>query len=274
MLPAILGGCGLGVPEKGLLSNDNVIPPNASPEGMFEQNLVAHIRCEIRNGLWKAHLLPNVPWLKDYGATVLLKLTAEEQSAVTPGATFLTPLVNAQTFTFGLGASSTAHATRTETIQFTYANSELLKEAEKDLKAGITGCEGYQRGIMVEGDLKIAQFIYDKAVVAGAAGEATTKSIITPAYSQFQEEITFVTSFGGNVTPTWKLARVAVNPNSPLFAATRTNTNYMLITLGPVAQGAKGNMQAQLTADTRLLHNATLIGSSAGTSVQSSSLSR
>jgi len=54
---------------------------------------------------------------------------------------------------------------------------------------------------MIESDLKIGQFIYDKAVVAGAAGEATSKSVTTPPYSTLQEDITFLASFGGNVTP-------------------------------------------------------------------------
>lgn len=219
-------------PEKGL-TNDNVAPGNPSPEGMFEQNVVAHMRCEIRNGVAKALLLPNVQWLASYGATVTLKLTAEDQSSISPNASFLTPLANAATFTLGIGASGSANATRVETIQFNYSNRELLQEARKDLLAGITSCEGFQRGVMIESDLKIGQLIYDKAVVAGAAGEATSKSITTAPFSQFQFELTFTATFSGNLTSTWKFTRTTVNGSGNLLSATRTNTQYVLITLGP-----------------------------------------
>ena len=256
VLTSFSGGCGLLTPEKGL-TNDNVAPGNPSPEGMFENNIVAHIRCEIRNGVAKAILLPNVQWLGNYGATVTLKLTSEDQSSLSPNASFLTPLTGAQLFTLGIGANGSAHSTRVETIQFNYSNGELLKEARKDYRAGITSCEGFQRGVMIESDLKIGQFIYDKAVVAGAAGEATTKSVTTPPFSQFQFELTFNASFSGNITPTWKFTRTTVNGSGNLFSATRTNTQYVLITIG------------KETPQTAALHNAALTGNATGQGVQS-----
>jgi hypothetical protein len=256
VLTSFSSGCGLFTPEKGL-TNDNVAPGNPSPEGMFEQNVVAHIRCEIRNGVARAILLPNVQWLANYGATVTLKLTSQDQSSLNPTASFLTPLAGAQSFTLGIGANGSANATRVETIQFNYLNRELLQEAKKDFRAGITSCEGFQRGVMIESDLKIGQFIYDKAVVAGAAGEATSKSVTTPPYSQFQFELTFTASFGGNLTPTWKFTRTTVNGSGNLLSATRTNTQYVLITLG------------QATPQTAALHNAALTGNATGQGVQS-----
>jgi hypothetical protein len=274
---AALGGCGLFTPDKDLFVDDNVDPPQPSPAGIFEQGVVTHVRCEIRNGLWKAVQLPNVQWLWTYGTTVTLKLQVEEQSGVNPGVSLTTPLENSiktypvggnvlsgQSFSLGLGGAGTAHSTRVETITFTLANKELLNEAIKD--GGATSC-AYQHGVMIQSDLKIGQFIYDKAVVAGAAPEATTKSVTTPPYSQFQEELTFVASFGGNVTPTWKFARITSNSSSPLLTATRTNTNYLEITLGPVAKGATGNQQTQLTADTKALHNAALTGSATASQI-------
>jgi hypothetical protein len=282
LIQVALGGCGLFVPEKNPLSDDNAVPPQPSPQGMFEHNIVAHVRCEIRNGIWKALQLPNVGWLASYGATVTLKMSEEDQSALNPGISLMRPfenviktfpvggsVVSPQSFSLGLGLSGTAHATRVETIQFTYSNKDLLVEAAEDVKAGITSCEGHQKGVMIESDLKIGQFIYDKAVIAGAAAEATTESPTTPPYSTFQDELTFVASYGGSVTPTWKFARITVDPNSPLLNALRANTNYLLITLGPVATPAKGKFQAQLTSDTQTVHNAALFGSSTASSIQS-----
>lgn len=275
-----LAGCGLFTPEKNPLVNDDVDPPQPSPEGIFEQGVVTHIRCEIRMGLWKAIQLPNVHWLETYGTTVTIKLTFEDQSGLTPGVSLMTPLENSvhpfpvggnvtspQSFTLGMGGSGTANATRVETITFTLANKELLQEAKEDVRNGHETC-AYQHGVAVQSDLKIGQFIYDKAVIAGAAAEATTKSVTTPPYSQFQEELTFVASLGGNITPMWKFARVSANSTSPLLTATRTNTDYLEITLGPIATPAKGNSQPQLTEDAKALHNAALYGSATAQSNQ------
>jgi hypothetical protein len=110
---------------------------------------------------------------------------------------------------------------------------------------------------MIESDLKIGQFIYDKAVVAGASGEATSNKVTTPPYSQFQFELTFSAAFSGNITPTWKFTRTTVNGTGNLFSATRTNTQYVLITLG------------KESPQTAALHNAALTGNATGTGVQS-----
>jgi hypothetical protein len=261
ILPAFLGGCGLFVPEKDLFSNDNVPAGKPSPQGLFENMVVGHIRCELRNGVIKALIFPEVQWLRTWGATVTLKLTWDELSGLNPGVSLLTPFKNSQSFTLGLGTSGTAHATRIETIAFTYSFEELLAE-------GATPCDRLQNGVMIQSDLKISQFIYDKAVIA-ATGEATSKNPTKPPYSTLQEDITFVASYGGSITPTWKFTRITVNPNSTLFNATRSQTDDVLITLGPVAMPATDKSQAQLSQQTQILHNAALIGSATASSIQS-----
>ena len=100
---------------------------------------------------------------------------------------------------------------------------------------------------MIDGDLKIREFIYDKAQI-WAAGNATYVGAGPNAYqlnpfNTFTEEITFVASYGGSFTPTWKLARISVNAASNLIVGQRTNTNDLVITLGPikVLTDKKGN---------------------------------
>ena len=280
ILLGTVSGCGLWVPEKDLFSDDVVTPGQPSPRGKYENLVVAHIRCEIRNGVWNALKLPNVQWLATWGATVTLKMTVGEMSALNPGVSLPTVLENSvkkfpvngnvttpQSFALGLGASGSANATRLETIQFTYSNKELLDEAIQDLKTnGTLSCDKLENGIMVQGDLKIGQFIYDKAVVA-AIGEASSKNPTAPPYSVLQEDITFVTAFGGSVTPTWHFATITINPTGTLLSATRTSTNDVLITLGPVAQPAKGKSQAQLSAQTQAVHNAGLTGSATASAI-------
>jgi hypothetical protein len=261
ILSVALGACGLSVPEKDLFSNNNVAMGTPSPQGLYENTIVGHIRCELREGVRKSLAFPEVQWLRGWGATVTLKLTVEESGGLSPGVSVLQPLRGSQTFTLGVGASGTAKATRLETITFTLDFDELLRETP-------TPCEGLQGGVMIEGDLKIAQFIYDKAVVS-AVGEATTKNVNTPPFSTFQEDITFVASLSANATPTWKLVRVTIDPGSPLVNASRTRTHDVLITLAAVAKKATRKSQAELTQTGREHHTAGLIGGATASQIQS-----
>jgi hypothetical protein len=77
---------------------------------------------------------------------------------------------------------------------------------------------------MINRNLKIDDCIYDKATIAAAGNDISTHRTWAP-YSLFQDQITFVASYGGSVTPTWTFARIAVDPIPPLLNATRTKTN-------------------------------------------------
>ncbi len=220
---------------------------------MYEYNIVKHIQCEIRVGVWKAAQLPNSAWIKNAGGLVTLKLIVEDQSALNSNASFLQTfgLKAAESFVLGIGGTGSANATRTEQMSFSYNNGELYKEALKDVAPGTNNCQQLQQGVQIDSDLKIGQFIYDKVVVEGAAGSQYK------LFSQLQFEINFVASFSANITPTWKFASTTVNGSGTLFGSTRTNTDDLIVTLGP------------LNADTKALHNAAVIGSAVGGANQS-----
>ena len=224
--------------------------------------------------------MPNVGWLNDWGATVTLDLSVDEQAAVNPGVSVIQPLENAiktfpvggnvtaaQVFNLGIGVTGSAHTTRLETITFTLSNKQLLAEAQKDIARGDLSCEGLRNGVLIEGDLKIGQFIYDKAVIAGF-GEAATKAPTSPPFTTLQEKLTFVASYGGNVTPTWKFLRTTVDQNGNLLTATRGSTNDVLISLGPVAKPATPTAQAKLSQATELAHYSSYTGGSTASSIQ------
>jgi hypothetical protein len=264
-----LGGCGLFVPEKDPFVNDNVPAGSPSPSGLYENAVVGHIRCQIRNGVIKAMALPNVHWLASWGATVTLKITIQEQNALNPGISYTNPLENsikffpvggnvgtAQFFSFGAGGSGSVSATRLEQIAYTYSFAELLSEGPPRV------CNQTQ-GFQIDSDLKIDQFIYDKAVIANT-GEATSNDIRLPPYTTFQDDVTFIASLGGNITPTWKFARVSAIPSGTLLSASRMSTNEVIITLGKVAKPPAKGSPAQLTTDTQAVHNTALTGSAVG----------
>jgi hypothetical protein len=120
--------------------------------------------------------------------------------------------------------------------------------------------------------LKIAQFFYDKATIATLLGaEVPGGKLKAPPnpFSTLQDQITFVASYGGSVTPTWTFARVVVDPTSPLFNATRTKTNDVIISAAKIAIPASKTSPPQLSFEAQQLHQAAVIGSSTASSIQS-----
>jgi hypothetical protein len=219
-------------------------------------------------------------WIETWGAQVTLKLTVEETGSVNPNIALNTTLENsvkrfpvggdvtrAQNVSIGLGVSGTAKSTRLETIAFTYAFKDLVEEAKKDLAIGRRTCDEYTNGVMLFSDLKIRQFLYDKAFIA-TTGEATTKKITAPPFTTFSEDITFVASYGGNATPVWKFATIAIDPTSITASASRAHTDEIIITLGP-ATPASPTSAARLSPQGQLVHNAQVTGSFTASSIQS-----
>jgi hypothetical protein len=183
-----------------------------------------------------------------------------------------------QSASLGIGASAAATATRTETIQFTYLNSDLLQFGKAFPDCAQTEVKGAQ----VDGDLKIRQFLYDKAMIArlGSASLYDKRSVgfkatnfkrpdhpfEWPVYNTFTEEITFIAAYGGNLTPSWKLARFTANTSSSLLAAERTYTNDLIITMGPVKPPTE-TKAAALDSAAQNQHNARVQASAIATSI-------
>jgi hypothetical protein len=297
----ILGGCGLYVPDKSPFSDDTPDQRGHSSQGDYENKIVIHVSCEVANGLLEAANSLNVPWLEKWGTTVTLTITAQEQGGVNPGVSIIRPLENsvrafpvggnvlsAQSFSLGIGASGSANATRTETVQFTYVNRDLMAYARK-----YPGCNGYQDGVMINGDLKIKQFIYDKSLIAGLGNanavyyvyDKNGKVVLDkdgnpklakdangwPLYNTFTEEIIFVASLGGNITPTWKFATSTYNSSSNFITAQRTYTNDLIMTIGPLAAWPTPSQPAKLNQEASNQHNNRVVGNSVATANQAQS---
>jgi hypothetical protein len=82
--------------------------------------------------------------------------------------------------------------------------------------------------------------------------------------------------YGGNITPTWKFVRVSGSTNSPFYAATRTRTQDVAITLGPftpageeVSPGVVAPSPGVISAEAQAVHNANLIGQAVAAAIQS-----
>jgi hypothetical protein len=275
-----LAGCGLYTPSKDPFKSDTPTREVPIPEqAAYELRIVEHVECEIALGLYQAKRL-NLPWLMDWGVTVTQSITAEDQSGLAPGLTFVQPMQNAiftfptggnvvspQSFSVSVGATASANALRTEMIQYTFSNRDLLRLIGPD-------CLSHQpSGVLIDGDLKIREFIYDKAVIAASnnailSGSASQR----PSFNTWTEEITFVAAYGGTATPTWKLARLTANASSNLVVAERTNTNDLIITLGPLGAGQpKKDSPLELTQSAMTQHNARVSAAAIAVSISGQS---
>jgi len=142
VIPIALNGCGLAVPEKDLFSDDGPINEQGrSRQGALENKLLAHIACEIEEGIWRAYtsgMRDQVAWLfyktnKDgtvvdaygktvpfysngkpesvtyksdkgfpgWGVAVYLQMQIDEQTQVAPGVGLNEPFHNAYAITAG-----------------------------------------------------------------------------------------------------------------------------------------------------------------------------
>src|SRR6185312_1624112 len=237
-------GCGLHTPDKDPFISDAPIGPDYkfTRQGGYESGLVDHITCEISRGLAASVEQCHLKWLQNgWGTAVILIITVEDPTGLWPGISTIAPFPNVvfpfptgvnvtspPSFSTSLGGTASANALRTETIQFTFRNSEAIDRKE----CGNTGS-----GILIDGDLKIREFIYDKAqIIYGANG--LWEHDRAP-FNAWTEEITFVAAYGGSATPTWKLARLSANTSSNLVVSERTNTNDLVITLGPLQADPK-----------------------------------
>jgi hypothetical protein len=289
-----VSACGLYVPAKTLQSEtpDYSKSPYTSPEGDYENLIVGHLVCEVQNGIFAAASNFDLPWLKSkkWGTAITLTITAQDQSGVNPGLSFIQPFANkvfsfptggnvtsSQSFNLGVGGSASANATRTETIQFTIVNSKLF-DLGKYKSPTASDCAPLEHGAMIDGDLKIREFIYDKAVVAyfnngnpaPVKNPADIAKVPTwPIYNTFTETITFVATLSGNITPSWKLARFSDNTGAgTLLSAQRMYTNTVILTIGPLSTQPSATAPAALSQSAQNQHNAQVQGGATATAIQ------
>ena len=72
------------------------------------------------------------------------------------------------------------------------------------------------------------------------------------AKNTISHEVRFEIITSANVTPTWKLVHATINPNSPLFSASRDRTHDLLITFGPNDSATKSLGVGTPAANTNL----------------------
>ncbi len=119
-----------------VFSGCTVVPP-LNEDAVAVSAIVERVKCELALAVPEPQPpYPTGPyqWMADWTAKVDLTLITNDQSAVTPNASFIQPLPSAvvplvgtvsRNFTFGVGGGVTANAIRNETMSFTLSIAEL-----------------------------------------------------------------------------------------------------------------------------------------------------
>ncbi len=251
----VLAGCGAVVP------NMHEFFEGKEDQKDNELRIIGQIQCELREGVRKAirDLRSdgpppyNVDWLRDWGAKINLDITADEKGSINPGASFK-HMYGADKFTFGAGANVSSNATRDEIVEFTYAFAELLAQPERTCT--------HVDNILIKSDLKIGDFILNKAYLATVPGVARTP------YSVFSEKITFVVVFGGSATPTWEFVDITAGTGNPFLSASRTKTHALTITLAPVEHPRMRVARVRLIPEGEAVHNASIFGQATANAIR------
>lgn len=229
----MLSACGLRTPEV-VLGSD----PNAA--SFFVNAVVNHVRCElryaVRYAVWydtqNAREQPDhkrrIAWIDKWGAKLALKLLVKENGSINPTVSLISPLPLDQSYTTVLGGSASSQATRTVNLEFYYDFASEFLGPDFDRRHAPAACVP-PGTFQIEGDLKIKQFIDMATFPFYLPGNVSAK---TPEATS--QEIEFVTSVDGNVSPTWKLIRVAAAGGAPgMFDANRSSTNDIIVSIGP-----------------------------------------
>lgn len=189
---------------------------------------------------------------KQWGARISLQLQVDETSSVSPGVTLIKPLENALTrvsnakdpivtaqfFNLGLGGTLSGTATRLEKFESFYTVGFLMQRRTKNsicLDENDPFANTTYSSPFLTSDLALRDWL--KAAVSATRdlpSDDTQKVGPGTLPDTFSVDLKFRIETSGNVNPSWKLVRVTSNTSGlPLFAAGRTRTHDVLITIGP-----------------------------------------
>ena len=242
-----LGGCGTYVPEI------QEIPGNQADSELLVNAIVGSIRCELKDAVayvinYDAELArdarPPQPrqadWLLGWGAQLQVSLTEDEQSTLSPSGLW-SPM---KIFFLALGGTLSSDATRVNTVNYYNTLSDVYGKGNYCPQSDIAErSKPHPIGsLLIQSDLKLKEWLTD-VVLARGTSEINFSPSSTPfAKNAITHEVTFKILTSGNITPMWKLVDATINPSGTLFAASRTRTHDLLITLGPNVQSTPNSL--------------------------------
>ena len=238
---AAISGCGTVVPSL------QELPSGPRSESQLVVAVVQSIQCELQNAVvefTKADLA-NAPrnggvregsWFDSWGAQVALTLTVQEQTTLSPNATWLPPAAGSTIFSLAGGLSGSSQVTRTDKSNFFFSVKDLYKAGT--CTAGIQPKEGV-RSPLIQNDLRLGDWLFDQFPLkaSGIAYPASSNGAFKQNVLSHEVKFEIITS--GNITPVWKLVRANVDSSGTLLSTNRDRTSDLVVTFGPIDPSQK-----------------------------------
>lgn len=206
----------------------------------FVLAVASRVKCELANAI-ALEYSPDDEKRKalfNWAARIALTVRALDKGDVNPGVSVFNA---AATRTLAVGGQFETNGTREMTMTYYLPFDELLQNMKiPPNQRKFSDCEGQTREIgvydAIAGDLGIHQTL-KAAFETWDAGFTLSERLKGGPFDTITHHVTFQVIAGVSATPTYKFVNVTVNNTSPLFGATRTTTDELLITVGPKALG-------------------------------------
>lgn len=241
LLPGLLcatlsvSGCGTSVPLV-----QEIGGPAEGQQLVFE--IVKSVNCEIRNAFTAVMTggralkdynqgVDFTEWLKHYGVQTTLTLTIKESGTIAPSAVGLPPSPASAVFSIAGGFSQSSSATRTDTLNYFYKVSDILKrgpcDPPSDNKYAV-------QSLLIQPDLKFREWLRWQTALRAAEINMPLSSKNPFGGKVLSHEIKFQVVSTGTLNPAWRLTLATINQGGTLLTASRDRTHDLLITLGPI----------------------------------------
>ena len=246
-MAASLAACGTYVPEL------QEFPGGPADGQLLVQDIVQSVHCEVANAVnevieadkllakEKNHGFRSIAWLDSWGVQLTLTLTVVEKSTLSPNGVYMPVSPVTSVFTLAGGATGSAEATRTDTLNYFYSVANLKRAAPCGFKPA-----GPPNSLLVQSDLKLREWLFSQLMSFGTgAVDFPTNPNGLFKQNVLSHEVKFVVSTSGTLNPAWTLVRGTINQSGSLLAANRDRTHDLLITFGPIDKDAtKGLVSA------------------------------
>jgi hypothetical protein len=255
-------GCGLYVP------GIQEIPGDSKAGQDFVGAIVTNITCEAQDAFYDLYRDYPKTFMDGWGVQITLKLTVDEKGSLNPTVNWLPPSPVTNVFNLAAGGTLSSDASRLDTLNSYYLVSDLNKRR----------CPVEIRGgpFILESDLKLKEWLYDVVLANGSGNVHFERDVNNGPFKEnvISHEVKFDIVSSGNLTPTWKLTRVQVNPTGNLLTLSRERIQDLIITIGPadstyvrLANGQVKKVYQGPSQQASEIHFSNLIGASVAQAV-------
>lgn len=219
----LLAGCGTYVPEI------QEFPADSVAGQAFVRAIVHNVTCEVADAVDDVYKRYPSNYLDNWGAQITLNLQVAENGSLNPTVNWMPPSPATALFNLAGGVNLSSEATRIDILN-SYYTVQQLREMGR--------CHKRPDGpFLLHNDLKLNEWLYDALTAERTLDVNFPKTTKDPGKTAdvISHQVKFVIVSDGNVTPTWKLTNVSINPTGKFLSVGRTRTHSLLVTFGPAS---------------------------------------